>query len=223
MQPLLPEGTVACTPGVVNASADEFVVRVRGEAGHAGYPHLTRDPVVALAHVVVALQSLVSRGVDPMASVVVSVTMLEAGSAPNVVPGVATARGTIRAMTRADRDRVIRRMSEIVEPAARACGCAGEVEIFSGQPVLDNDALLAGATAPMLGRLGMTVTDTLRSTGSDDFSFLSRRMPALMLFVGTHGGTEHLHSPTFLPPDERIRDVAHALLSGYVAAGLYTG
>lgn len=218
VQPLLPQGTVACTPGVVNASADEFVVRVRGDGGHAGYPHLTRDPVVALSHVVVALQSLVSRGVDPMASVVVSVTMLQAGSAPNVVPGVATARGTIRAMTPADRDDVIRRITEIVELVARAGGCTGEIEINVGQPVLENDAALAHATAPLLGRLGLTVTDTLRSAGSDDFSYFSARIPTLMLFVGTHGGTERLHSPTFLPPDERIRDVAYALLSGYLAA-----
>ena len=74
VQPLLPAGTVACTPGGVNASADEFTVTVRGRGGHAAYPHLTRDPVVALAHIVVALQSLVSRGTDPMSSVVLSVS-----------------------------------------------------------------------------------------------------------------------------------------------------
>jgi amidohydrolase len=218
VQPTLPRGIVACTPGVVNASADEFVVRVRGDGGHAGYPHLTRDPVVALSHVVVALQTLVSRAVDPMTPVVVSVTILEAGRAANVVPEVATARGTIRTMAAADRLDVGRRLTELVDLVARANGCAGEVEIIKGEPVLGNDAALAAAAAPLLDRLDLEVTGALRSAGSDDFSYFSERMPALMLFVGTRDGTAQLHSPTFLPADEEIRDVARALLAGYLAA-----
>ncbi|MFB6439744.1 M20 family metallopeptidase [Streptomyces sp. NPDC056411] len=218
VQPLLAAGTVACTPGGVNASADEFTVTVRGSGGHAAYPHLTRDPVVTLAHVVVALQSVVSRGVDPMSSVVLSVTTLAAGTAPNVVPGSAEARGTLRAMRTADRQALHERLAETADLVARAHGCSADVEITCGEPVLDNDATLAAATQPLLATLGLKVATDLRSAGADDFSYFSERMPALMLFVGTHGGTEQLHSPTFLPPDERVRDVAHALLAGYLAA-----
>lgn len=218
VQPLLPVGEVACTPGVVNASSDEFTLTVSGDGGHAAYPHLTDDPVLALAHVVVALQSLVSRGVDPMSTVVLSVTTLRAGDAANVIPEQATARGTIRAMSGLDRDRVIAGLGEVAEHTARAHGCVAKVEITSGEPVLDNDAALAAATAPVLERLGLRPTQTLRSAGADDFSYFSDHFPALMMFVGTHAGTERLHSPTYLPPDERIRDVAHALLAGYLAA-----
>ncbi|MEU6711433.1 M20 family metallopeptidase [Nonomuraea sp. NPDC046802] len=218
VQPLLAAGTVACTPGGVNASADEFTVTVRGRGGHAAYPHLTRDPVVTLAHVVVALQSLVSREIDPMSCVVLSVTTLAAGTAANVVPGSATARGTIRAMRTADREVVHERLTEVATLVATAHGCAAEVEITRGEPVLDNDATLTAATQPLLGALGLKVSSDLRSAGADDFSYFSERKPSLMLFVGTHGGTEQLHSPTFLPPDERIRDVAHAMLAGYLAA-----
>ncbi|MFC4010043.1 M20 family metallopeptidase [Nonomuraea purpurea] len=218
VQPLLAAGTVACTPGGVNASADEFTVTVRGRGGHAAYPHLTRDPVVTLAHVVVALQSLVSREIDPMSSVVLSVTTLAAGTAANVVPGSATARGTIRAMRTADREVVHERLVDVATLVATAHGCAAEVEITRGEPVLDNDATLTAATQPLLGALGLKVASDLRSAGADDFSYFSERKPSLMLFVGTHGGTEQLHSPTFLPPDERIRDVAHAMLAGYLAA-----
>jgi amidohydrolase len=218
VQPLLAAGTVACTPGVVNASSDEFTITVGGRGGHAAYPHLTRDPVLALAHVVVALQSLVSRGVDPMASVVLSVTTLSAGTAANVVPGTAAARGTLRAMRTADRDAVQVRLAETAELTARAHGCTAEVVLARGEPVLDNDAGLAASAGALLGSTGLRVTDVLRSAGSDDFSYYSELVPALMLFVGTHGGDEQLHSPSFLPPDERIGDVAHALLAGYVAA-----
>ncbi|WP_207954541.1 M20 metallopeptidase family protein [Saccharopolyspora elongata] len=218
VQPLLPAGTVACTPGVVNGSSDEFTLTVRGEGGHAAYPHRTRDPVMALAHVIVALQSMISRAIDPMASVVLSVTTLSAGTAANVVPGQAVARGTVRAMTTADRTDVHKRLVEVADLTARAHGCCAEVEFVHGEPVLDNDANLVKATAPLLGELGLRVSEDLRSAGSDDFSYFSELLPSLMMFVGTHGGAEQLHSPTFLPPDDRIRDVAHAMLAGYLAA-----
>lgn len=218
VQPLLPAGTVACTPGGVNASADEFTVTVHGRSGHAAYPHLTRDPVVTLAHIVVALQSLVSRGTDPMSHVVLSVSTLAAGTAANVIPGTAEARGTLRALGSGDRETLHARLAEVAGLVAQAHGCTAQVDITRGEPVLDNDPALTAATGPLLGSLGLRIGDDLRSAGSDDFSFFCAQLPSLMLFVGTHGGTEQLHSPTFLPPDERIRDVAHAMLAGYLAA-----
>ncbi|MEU5543556.1 M20 family metallopeptidase [Streptomyces sioyaensis] len=218
VQPLLPAGTVACTPGGVNASADEFTVTVHGRSGHAAYPHLTRDPVVTLAHIVVALQSLVSRGTDPMSPVVLSVSTLAAGTAANVIPGTAEARGTLRALGSRDRETLHARLAEVAGLVAQAHGCTAQVDITRGEPVLDNDPELTAATRPLLGPLGLRVGDDLRSAGADDFSFFCAQLPSLMLFVGTHGGTEQLHSPTFLPPDDRIRDVAHALLAGYLAA-----
>lgn len=218
VQPLLPPGTVACTPGGVNASADEFTITVRGRSGHAAYPHLTRDPVVALAHVVVALQSLVSRGTDPMSHVVLTVSTLAAGTAANVIPGTAEARGTLRALGKDDREMLHTRLAEVAGLVAQTHGCTAQVDIIRGEPVLDNDPALTAATRPLLGTLGLSAGDDLRSAGSDDFSFFCAHLPSLMLFVGTHGGTEQLHSPTFLPPDGRIRDVAHAMLAGYLAA-----
>ena len=218
LQPLLEVGHVACTPGVVNASSDEFTLTVRGDGGHAAYPHLTRDPVVALAHVVVTLQSLVSRVIDPMSSVVLSVTMLAAGTAANVVPGVAVARGTIRAMSSADRELLLERMPQVAQFVAQANACIAQVDITRGEPVLDNDEQLAAATVPWLQRLGLRPSVVLRTAGSDDFSYFCERMPSLMMFVGTRSGRERLHSSTFLPADERVRDVAHALLAGYLAA-----
>jgi len=218
VQPLLPAGTVACTPGGVNASADEFTVTVHGRSGHAAYPHLTRDPVVTLAHIVVALQSLVSRGTDPMSHVVLSVSTLAAGTAANVIPGTAEARGTLRALGSREREFLHARMAEIAGLVAQAHGCTAQVDITGGEPVLDNDPALTAATRPLLGPLGLRAGDDLRSAGSDDFSFFCAQLPSLMMFVGTHGGTEQLHAPTFLPPDERIRDVAHAMLAGYLAA-----
>ena len=217
VQPLLPAGVVACTAGAVNASADEFTVTVRGTGGHAAYPHLTRDPVVALAHVVVALQSIVSRSVDPLSPAVLTVSTLTAGSVPNAVPDVALARGIVRTMSDRDRTYVHQRLGEVASATSRAHGCSAEVQFERGEPVLENDAALAADTARVLGDMGFELHPSLRSMGADDFAFFAERMPSLMAFVGVHGSAG-LHSSTFAPPEGSVRDVAYAMLAGYLAA-----
>jgi amidohydrolase len=218
VQPLLAGRTVACTPGAVNASSDEFGIRISGKGGHAGYPHRTRDPVVVLAHVVVALQSLVSRELDPMVPAVLSVTTLRAGSAVNVIPDSACARGTVRAFDVPTRQDLLRRLVEVVEHVAKAHGCEGSVELVHGEPVLENDKELAARTAQVLRELGLAVDGGFRTAGSDDFSYYGESLPSLMLFVGSEGAGGQLHSPTFSPADEQVEQVATALLAGYAAA-----
>ncbi|WP_214417120.1 M20 metallopeptidase family protein [Sphaerisporangium fuscum] len=163
VQPVLAPGVVACVPGGVNASADEFEITVHGESGHAAYPHLTRDPVLALSHTVVALQSVVSRSIDPMAPAVVGVSSLRAGEAANVVPGVATARGTIRALSTATRELLHQRVTEVAESVARAHGCEARVTLVKGEPVLENDPRLVARVSGLLRAHGLEVSETLRS------------------------------------------------------------
>ncbi len=218
VQPLLEAGEVACAPGVVNASADEFVVTMSGRPGHAAYPHLTRDPVLALAQFVVTVQQLVSRNTDPMRPAVVTVGTLAAGDAANAIPGTATAQGTIRSVTDAHRDLLHERLREVAHGTALAHGCTADVTIVRGEPVLDNDPALAAATAAELTRLGVTVTEPLRTCGADDFAFYGEVAPALMLFVGTGGQPgAGLHTATFLPGERAVADVADALLAAYLA------
>jgi amidohydrolase len=223
VQPILPRSTVACTPGSVNASADEFVITVKGQGGHAAYPHRTSDPALALCQVVVALQTLVSRRLNPLHGGVISVTMINGGTAPNVIPEQVTARGTIRAMTVLARSTLHEGLRELSAAVAQAFGCHAEVQIVAGEPVLVNDKDLARATQQRLRELGATVDDSLRSAGSDDFSYFSDMMPGLMMFVGTGNGQETLHSPSFAPDDSVIGDVARALLAAYLAAAARVG
>ncbi|MFC7032672.1 M20 metallopeptidase family protein [Nonomuraea rubra] len=217
VQPVLPEGTIACTPGPVNAASDEFRVTVKGGEGHAAYPHLTRDPVLAMAQVIVAAQQLVSRVADPMAPTVVTFGTVNAGTAPNAVPGEATARGTLRTMSQEWRRRLHRRFTQVAEDTARAYGCNAVVEIIPGEPVLINDPSLAARTGERLREHGWTVNDELRSCGADDFARYGDVAASLMMFVGvdTESG---LHSPAFLPGDAAVGAVAEALLAGYLAA-----
>ncbi len=217
LQHQLPAGTVAAPAGPVNASADDFEITVQGAAGHAGYPQLAADPVLALCQTVLALQQIVSRRTDPTHSAVVSVGALAAGQAPNVIPPAATARGTLRALDQADRAGLRKALREIVQHTCLAHGCRGSVTIDEGEPALVNDAALAAASWPWLRQAGFAVDTSFRSCGSDDFAFYAPAAPTLMIFVGT-GGPESLHHPGFLPPDDMVGQVASAMLAGYLGA-----
>ena len=219
VQPLLGGGEVACAPGRVNASADEFAVTMRGNGGHAAYPQLTQDPVLALSQFVVSAQQLISRNADPMVPSVVTVGAFHAGAAANVIPDVATAHGTVRAMTADQRERLHVRLREVAEGVALAHGCTARVTTVRGEPVLTNDAELAERTAGLLAEQGLRVSAPLRSCGADDFSYYGGVAPSLMLFVGTGGASRSgLHTAAFLPPDAAVEAVATTLLLGYLAA-----
>jgi amidohydrolase len=222
VQPVLDEGETACTPGAVNASSDEFTLTVRGQAGHAAYPHLSRDPVLALAQIIVAAQQIVSRDSDPMTPTVVTFGTVSAGTAPNAIPEEASARGTLRTMSEPWRHQLHDRFRVVVEGVARVHGCEAEVQIMPGEPVLVNDTRLAEETGCILVGAAHHMPVTLRSCGADDFAHFASVVPSLMLFVGTD--TEAgLHSPHFLPGDETVAAVAESLLSAYLAAARVIG
>lgn len=223
VQPLLARRTVAATEGAVNAATDELEILITGRGGHGGYPHLTRDPVLALAQVIVALQQVVSRRVDPLHAAVLSIGAVRAGAAANVIPEEAHARGTLRVLDVGDRAMIHEEVTTIVDRVAAAFGCQGEVQIQDAEPALVNDALLAAATHPWLGELGFDVAAPLRSCGADDFAFYGEVTRGLMMFVGVDqpdapDGPITLHHPRFRPSDDAVSDVSHALLAGYLAA-----
>jgi amidohydrolase len=217
LQHQLPAGTVAAAVGTVNAATDDIEITVEGVGGHAGYPQLAADPVVALCQSVLALQHAVSRRSDPTHAVVISIGMLRAGQAANVIPSTAVALGTLRVLDEADRPGLHAMVREIVEHTCLAYGCRGTVGIREGEPALVNDEALTTAVWPWLRDAGFAVDTTFRSCGADDFSYYGPGGRTLMLFLGT-GGPHTLHHPEFLPGDEMVGQVASALLAGYLGA-----
>jgi len=217
LQHQFPAGTVAAAPGTVNAATDDFEITVTGTGGHAGYPHLAADPVLALCQSVVALQQLVSRRVDPVHGAVVSVGTLRAGTAANVIPPTAMASGTIRTLAGGDREFLRAAVAQTVADTCRASGCEGAVAITRGEPMLVNDPGLTAACQPLLRAAGFSVDTEFRSCGADDFSYYSAVVPTLMLFAGS-GTPVSLHHPRFLPSDDAVGQVATAMLAGYLAA-----
>lgn len=222
VHPDLPWGAVSVEPGPVNASCDNLRITVEGVGGHGAYPHRARDPILALSHAIVALQSLVSRRLDPMRAGVFGVGWTRAGSAENVVPEKAEAGCTLRVLDSSDREPLRGAALEIVESTARAHGCGASVEVTEGEPATVNDPALAEAARSLLPEAGLALGPPMRSCGSDDFGFYGGVAPTLMMFVGIRGGPNAadvpLHHPRFLPPNEAVGLVARTQAVGFAAA-----
>lgn len=233
VQPRVAAGVVSTGAGPVNASADEFEIVVNGQPGHGAYPHVTIDPVPALAAIINGLQELVGRTIDPIHPAVVTVGRVEAGTAANIIPASARLQGIIRTMYAADRTHLHAAVRRLAEHAAAARGATADVTITVGDPILNNDRRLVQLTDPLLSHLGVPVAhEPFRSCGADDFSHYSELAPILMMFLGvgqdvavpvadsTARGARHevgLHHPRFLPAEDAIRQLALALASGYLA------
>jgi amidohydrolase len=218
VQPRVESGVVAVTPGPVNAAMDAFRIEVSGRGGHSGYPHTVDDSVLALAAVVVGLQQVGARRIDPTAGVACMVNRLSAGSADNVVPPRASCSGTVRTMRPEDREAAHRAIEEIATSVAAGYGCRASVTVERGEPVLANDVGLAVRAGEILTELGHSVVATFRSFGSDDFAAYCERVRGLMVFVGTGADRGGLHDASYLPDDAYVATVADALIAGYCAA-----
>ena len=218
VQPRVAPGVIAVSPGPVNAAMDTFRVEVSGRGGHSGYPHTVDDSVLAISAVVVALQQIAARRIDPTTGVACMVNQVRAGTADNVVPARAVCSGTVRTMSGEDREIAHRAIEEIAVSVAAGYGCRAEVDIGRGEPVLTNDVGLAIRTAEMLSELGHTVQPTFRSFGSDDFAAYCEHVRGLMVFVGTGAERGGLHDASYLPDDACVATVADALIAGYCAA-----
>jgi len=222
VHPDVPWGAVSAEAGPVNASCDYLRISVEGSGGHGAYPHRAHDPILALSHAIVGLQSLVSRRLNPIHAGVFSVGWTRAGSAENVIPDVAEAGGTLRALEPEDRELLREAARELVESTARAHGCVARVEMTEGEPATVNDPALAEVSRSLLIEAGFELAPAMRSCGSDDFGFYGRIAPTLMMFVGVRNGpgveAVPLHHPRFLPPGEAVRTVARAQAAAFAAA-----
>ena len=222
VHPELPWGAVALDTGTVNASCDAFEITIAGEPSHGAYPHHGRDPVLALAETVVALHARLGRRIDPLHAASLTVGVLEAGSAENVIPASASARGALRAHLPQDRAALRALVEEVAAGVAGAHGCTASVELVPGEPPLENDARIVSRARELLADAGFATTAAWRSCGSDDFAFFGALAPIAMAFVGLDGAegfvARPLHHPELLPPDAAVSAVARTQAVLYVAA-----
>jgi len=189
--PLLPVGQMQASTGQVCAAADNFWIRIGGRGGHAARPHLSIDPVVAGSHIVLALQSLVSRRTDPLRSAVLSITQFHSGSAGNVIPDGAVLNGTVRTLDADVRDGMERMMREVAQATAATHGATAVLEYERGYPSVVNapepTARAVLAAERLLG-FGNVVTAAPPTMGGEDFSYMALAVPGCFVRIGQRDG-----------------------------------
>lgn len=203
---LLPTGTIGSKAGTFLAAAGELDIVIRGKGGHAAMPHLAIDPVTTAAQVITALQTVISRELDPLGSGVISITMVHGGAAYNVIPEEVRLRGTIRSLTLTGLKALQARVTQVATHVAAAQRCTAEV-LFPGNdyPPTDNDPAL-WELSQKIGRdlLGTNSVKTLEPVmGGEDFAYyVQHGVPGCFVALGIRneslGSVHSVHTPQFL-------------------------
>lgn len=194
IMPNSPHGMIAGKPGAMLAAADQFDITIQGKGGHASLPHDTADPVPAAAAIVTAIQAMVTRRFSAAEATVVTVSMIEAGTAHNIIPNHAHMRGTIRTLSAERRQAVRAALTEVAELTARAHGCTADVVVTEGFPVTNNDPRaidLGRAVAEEMGGPDKWHQMAHSLMGAEDFSYVLQKVPGAMFFLGVaHEGKD---------------------------------
>jgi amidohydrolase len=209
--PRLPQGVLATKPGPLLAASDRFDIVVKGVGSHAAFPHASRDPVVAAASIVSGLQTIASRNINPLDSVVVSITMVHSGTAYNVIPSSATISGTVRWLTTGVLETTRRRIAEIASGIAKAHGCDATLDYRTGYPVTLNDS----GAVEIFNRVAAETFGDERVLalpqpvmGGEDFSFYCHHVPSCFFVLGLippgKQAMPDLHQPDFNFNDDAI-------------------
>jgi amidohydrolase len=204
--PGIPLGEFAIRSGPMMASTDSIVIRIEGKGSHAAWPHRGVDTVLVGAQIVTALQSIVSRNVDPLEAAVISISVFQAGQADNVLPQTATLRGTVRALSPAVRELVRTRVREVVEGTAKLYGARADLTYTTGYPVLVNDesrTAFAAEVADEIAGKDKVARDTPPLMGAEDFAYMLEERPGAFIYVG-NGDSAMLHHPAYDFNDEAI-------------------
>ncbi len=204
--PGLPVGEFAIRSGALMAATDTFTVTIEGLGSHAAFPHGSIDPVIVATQIVQALQSIVSRNVDPLESAVLSVTAINAGKAFNVIPQEATFLGTVRTLKPEIRDLVEKRFAEIVNSFVAAHGAKADIVYERGYPVTFNhDAQTDFASQVARQIVGDNNVNTNQPPvmGGEDFSYMLEERPGAFIFMG-NGDTAGLHHEEYDFNDDAI-------------------
>lgn len=200
----IPAGQIGVKYGQMNASSDDLSIVVRGENGHGAYPHMGRDAIVIAAHVITALQTIVSRNVDPRRAAVITIGIISGGTANNILAQEVKLTGTIRTLERSVREQVKERIREVAEWTARSLGGEAEVAYEEGYTSLINNDELVDLVKrngeEMLGQQKVRVNE-LPNMGVEDFAYFAEHVPGAFFHLGVRneemGCVYPVHHPRF--------------------------
>jgi hippurate hydrolase len=197
--PGIPIGSFAVSPGPMMAARDNFEIIIRGRGSHGAMPHHGIDPVLVGAHMVMALQSITSRNLDPQKALVISVTQFHAGHAFNVVPDDMVLRGTCRVFDPEVQNSLPDRITKIMEGVCATFGATAELNYIKGYPATINDPEQAGIAADIAERVaGTERVDRAPKPvmGAEDFSYMLNQRPGAYIWAG-NGDTAGVHHPDY--------------------------
>ncbi len=204
--PGMPIGAFAIRPGPIMAAADRFDIHIDGRGGHAAKPHDTVDPITIAAQIISAAQTIASRNADPLDSVVVSITRVDAGTTYNIIPQTAHLQGTVRTLSEGMRDLAQERLGELAAGIAAAMGGKARMEYARGYPVTRNHAaqtrFAIGVAQSVAGENGVE-TELEPTMGAEDFSYMLEARPGAFIFIG-NGDSAGLHHPAYDFNDDAI-------------------
>jgi amidohydrolase len=204
--PGMPLGQFGIREGGIMAATDRFSIDIEGLGGHAARPHTTIDPVMIAAQLITALQTIVSRNIDPLLSSVVSVTVMEAGDADNVIPRTARLKGTVRTLNSEVQDFIQQRLETFVPQFAASYGAKASCTYLRGYPVTVNsprETVFAAEIAAEIAGTDKVDLDVAPSMGGEDFSFMLEQRPGAYIFLG-NGDSSELHTDNYDFNDEAI-------------------
>jgi amidohydrolase len=204
VEPDLPAGSVGLVPGTISAGADDFNVKIIGKAGHGSAPHRGVDAILVAAQFMTMLQSVVSRRVSAMDSVVISVGKIAGGQRHNIIAETVEMEGTVRTRTAFHRREVPRMIKQVLDGVCAAAGARGEFEFVKGYPAVVCDPALTervrGWCSAVLGRRHILKAPGFEM-GGEDFAYYAAEVPGTMIMVGVanpkEGKTYKLHHPQF--------------------------
>lgn len=213
----LPVGKVAALDGPAMAAVDELKITIEGKGAHAATPQEGVDPIVVAAHLVTALQTIVSRNMDPLETAVVTIGKIDGGSAFNIIPDRVTMIGTVRTFNKAVHKRVRMRMQALVKSVCAGFGARGTLEYVHSNPATINTPELAqffrGQASQTLG--GRAVVDCPPTMGGEDFAFYGEKVPSCYAFLGSapRSGGVHMHHHPEFNPDEGVLSIGARLMT----------
>ena len=221
--PSAPKGQILWRTGPMMAATNTYTIRIIGKGGHAAAPQQSRDPIVAAAQIVTALQSIAARRVDPLDSIVISVTSFQAGTTFNVIPQSAVLKGTMRTLRPETRVLGEQEIRAIANGVAEAMGCQAEIDWVEGYPVVDNDPVATELVKRVASDVvGPDRVQELTSAvmGGEDFSYYGAYAPSSFFFVGAgrEGGSPGVHRPDYDFNDEILSD-AIEIMCGLALTG----
>ena len=205
--PGVPVGEAVIHEGFAMAGGDIIVIKVKGKGGHAAQPQHSNDPMVAAGLTITALQSLISRQLDPFKSAVLSITKIEGGSAFNVIPDIVTIGGTLRSTDQKNRNMMLDKIKKVVSNACAISNCEVSIEIRPGYPPTINNKECAKLASKIFkktyGENSINLNET-PTMGSEDFSYMLEEKPGAYIWLGSGENSEKLHSPFYDFNDELL-------------------